>query len=79
VVIIHTNHIRNALPCTYLNLGSVFLRTNDSTISIYVNLFLLFLFVFTKNSLETLRSTEPIDAPGIYTKGHYMLYMHVLT
>ena len=40
VVIIHTIHIRNTLANTNFNLGCVYLRSKNSTISIYVNLFL---------------------------------------
>ena len=46
VVIMNTLHIINALTCTNFNLGYVFLRTNNSTISIYVNLFLCLEFYF---------------------------------
>ena len=42
VVIIHTNHIKNELACTYVILSCVFLRTHNSQISFYVKLFFLF-------------------------------------
>jgi len=52
VVIIHnTIHVGNVLTCTYFNFGCAFLRTNNSTISIYVNLFLCLVF-YSKISID---------------------------
>jgi len=44
VIIIHTSFNRNALTCTYFNFGCILLRTNNFTMSIFVQLFLFLEF-----------------------------------